>query len=415
MRVKSLIFSIAILLSVYSSYAQKKPKQPKPSLGKMEALITKSKAGAVTLEELTKGKEMADLAVNYDKTKGKSKTWYLRGSIYKLIYENEQEVSGVSKEEALKTATAGFNKAKEIGGESDTYSFSANNELEALWGDLVNKGVTNYNDGDNKEAAKYFEYVALVKPQDTTGHLYAAAAAQEDGDFPRAIKNYKNLTKVNPKEKYWTVIIALQKQELKDFDAALATIEEAKKSLGEDNTEINKYEIDILIATNKVQAAIDKLNTAIANEPTNSKLLVRQGLLYDQLVNDEKKKDKPDETKITEYQDKAEEAYKAALKIDDKDLTANFNYAVVLSNKANVYFKEYNLMTPAEERKRGKEVKDKGQAIVKSAIPYMEKALEIQPDDQDILYALQSFYNKVNNKDKMKEISDKLNELGYDN
>ena len=417
MRLKSLIFIVLIALCVNAGYAQKKKKPVKPSLGKVEGLINKSKSGDVTAEEILKAKEIIDLATEYEKTKGKTKTWYLKGELYKLIYSQEAELEGITKSEALSNAVQGYNKAVEIGNDNDSYTIFSGTGIDGLWSELINAGVKNYNEGNNTEAAKYFEYVGLVKPNDTTGHLYAAAAAQESGDYQRAIDNYKKLVKVNPQEKYYVTMLLLQKESLKDVDAAIATINEAKSVLGEGNTnEINKYEIDILIKNDQIDQAIAKLDQAIEKEPDNVKLYVRQGLLYDGIANDElKKEDDADDAKVEKYQDLAEKAYQKALEIDENDLTANFNYAVIVSNKANQYFREYNLMTPSEELKRGAQVIKQGKDILTKAIPYMEKARELKPEDQDVLYALQSFYSRLNDKEKIKEINDRLTELGYEN
>lgn len=398
------------LMAGTSAFAQKKPK---PSLTKVEAYVNKGKEAPLSNEDLTTAKEIIDLAADYEKTKEKSRTWYLRGTVYKFIYDSPEEIAGIAKPEALKTSSESYNKALEVGKETETYVLFSNQELEQLWSQVLNEGVESYKAGNIDDAVKYFQYTSLVKPQDTTGYLYAASAASEGQKYDLAINNYKKLVKLNPNEDTYATIISIQKDYMKDVDAAAATVAEAKEVLGEDNNLINKIEIDILIATSKVDVALAKIDKAIASEPENAKLYLRRGLLYDQLASREMQNDPVDKEKLDELIDKAAEAYKKTIEFDDKSLTAYFNYSVIISNKANVYFKEVNLMSPSQYRKSGKVLEDKGVSYLKDAVPLMEKARELSPEDRDVLFALQSFYSRLKYEEKTKEVSDKLEELGY--
>lgn len=411
MRKISYIFLIVGLMASTFAYAQKKQK---PNLNKVTALVNKGKTENLSAEDLMTAKDIVELATEYEKTKDKTKTWYLRGSVYRLIYESESDFAGISKENALETSAASFQKAAELGNESDTYVFLSGQEVNSLWTTVLNDGVNAYQAEDLDKALQYFTYVTLVKPADTTGYLYAASAASQAKKYDVAIQNYQKLVKINPNEETYLFLISLQKDVEKDLDAAIATIAEARSALGEDNQEINKVEIDILIATDKVDQALTSIDKAIEAEPENALLHLRKGLLYDQLVTAELDEEEVDNDKVKEYTDKAEEAYKKTLEYDPDNITAYFNYAVIYSNKANIYFKEANMMTPDEYRRKGADLNKKGKEILAKGVPLMEKARELEPDDRDVLYALQNFYSRLNYADKLKEVNAKLKELGYE-
>ncbi len=68
-----------------------------------------------------------------------------------------------------------------------------------------------------------------------------------------------------------------------------------------------------------------------------------------------------------------------------------------------------------EYQKSGNEVAAKGNEFIQQALPYMEKAYELAPDDIDAVSALQIFYTKLKMNDKAEEMSNRLDELEGDN
>ncbi len=408
-KIKILILVIGVLLAG-ESLAQKEKKQ-KPKLSKAEMLVTKSQESELSQEEMIEAKTNVDLAVDYEKTKDKARTWYLRGMVYKLIYTSSTDFEGVSKEDALVTAGESFSKSTELDGEAGLYGIKANAELEGLWGGLLNEGVGYYNEGDMEGAIRAFEGCSLVKPNDTTGYLYAASAATELQDYETSEKNYKKLVKIQPTEANYSALISVQKDGLKNLESAMATIEEAKGVLGQDNSTVGKYEIDILIQTKKVQEAIDKINQAIESEPENSILVLKKALLYDQLAGAERKKDEPDNELLEKYANEAQAAYKKTTELDPNNVTAYFNYAISYNDKANKLYNELNLMSPKEYNRNEKKYKQDALVFLEKAVPLMEKAYELAPEDADVLFALENFYTRMNKKDKLAEITAKLKEL----
>lgn len=411
MRRISYIFLMITLMAGSVAVAQKKKK---PSLTKVEALVNKGKETPLSAEDLTTAQSIIEEATTYEKTMEKTRTWYLRGYVYKFIYEAETEFDGVSKPDAIKRSADSFNKALDLGKETDTYVLFANQEVEQLWSNLLNSGVEAYQAGELGDAVKFFEYTSLVKPADTTGYLYAASAASESENYEKAVANYKKLVELAPSEERYGIIISLQKDYLKDIEAAQATITEAKGVLGEDNVVLNQVEIDIFIALKKVDEALEKIETAIAADPNNSRLYLRKGLLYDQLASKEMDNEEVDKEKVSGYVDEAGKAYDKTIELDDQNLTAYFNYAVIISNKARVYFNEVNLMSPKEYNKTGIAIEKKGLETLEKAVPLMEKARELSPEDKDVLQALENFYSTLKMNDKADEVSEKLKELGFD-
>lgn len=101
--------------------------------------------------------------------------------------------------------------------------------------------------------------------------------------------------------------------------------------------------------------------------------------------------------------------YQEVLKIDPNNFSANYNLGILYYNKAvniiNNLDYEINLYSLIE-------IQDKCVEIFKKSLPYMEKALELQPNRVDALRGLQGIYLSLNEFDKYNAISARLEELG---
>lgn len=139
-KIKILLLAVTVLVAG-ESFAQKKEKQKKPNLTKAETIVTKGTQSELSAEELTTALEIVDLAATHEKTMTKSRTWYLRGMVYKFIYNSSNEFENISKGDAIKNAGEAFNKSSELGGDSDTYGGNSFIEVGNLWGTLLNEGV----------------------------------------------------------------------------------------------------------------------------------------------------------------------------------------------------------------------------------------------------------------------------------
>ena len=431
----SYLFLMALLLTASVATAQKKEKKPKPNLLKIENVITKSESKELTVEDFATATQNADLIPGDEKKSTQAKAWYLRGKIYQMIYVSELEIPGVTKDQAVRNAAEAYNKAISLGKETDPYTLYATQESDSFYALMVNSGVDAYNNERQEEASTLFEYSALIRPDAPVGFKFAAAAAtdaaiaaRQAGDeakskslYETAMKNYKELVKLTPTDTVYMNMARVQKNGLSDPQGALAIIEEAKAKIGEDNVMLNREEVLILFETKQVDKAMTKIEEAIKTDPDNPGLYIRQGLLYDQLINAEKEGEKEnwDLEKIKNYQDAAAEAYKKTINIDPDNFLAHFNYAVIVSQQANFYFNQANAMSLDEYRKSGEKVENQGLEILVDAIPSMEKAWELEPEDKDVLQALQSFYvklqkaGKLGEAAKLEKVTSEIERLGY--
>lgn len=347
--------------------------------------------------ELKDAKENIDEAVNHEKTRDEAKTWYTKGLVYEgILFSDNPEFQNLS-DNAFQETTEAYKKAKELAGkETDPYYTFSDQALERIWGTYLNQGAEAYQAQNYDEAIKQFEKAMELKPEDTTAFLYAGVAAQQSQQFDKAMEYYTKLTSLGYDEMdiYNSMIyIARAKQE--DNERALEIVREAKEKHPE-NKDLMKEEINLLIITEQVDEAKEKLTEAIATEPDNANLYYNLAFLYDQVDEEEN----------------AIENYKKAVEKDPDYFEANFNLGVLYYNKAAEILKEANNMDLKTYQKEGAAIEAKAKEAFKEALPYFEKAYELEPGDVTVMQSLQTVYSQLKMNEKLTEISQKLQDAG---
>jgi Flp pilus assembly protein TadD len=146
-------------------------------------------------------------------------------------------------------------------------------------------------------------------------------------------------------------------------------------------------ELNIYLSQGKQEMAIEKLSKAIELDPTNPNLYFARGTAYDNL--------KKGSLSETDYLKAIE------IKADYFDPYYNlgamhFNTAAELANEAN--------KIPFSKQKEYDAAIAKAKAAFEKAQPYLEKALELQPDDSNTMVSLQQLYAQLKLNDKSLEM-----------
>jgi tetratricopeptide (TPR) repeat protein len=394
------IFCLIFLLIPLAGNAQK------ASLNEAEAIIMRGENGEITPKDIEVLSETIQSATSHPTLQKEAHTWYVNAMAHYLLYQREQ----IIKTDAIQQIALSLDRTQQLSPRGKKYHSLAQLKRSNIYYDLLNSGVQAYNDAQLEEAMFNFESAATIMPTDTSASLYAATVAAEDKQYARAVRNYQKLAKINPSPSLYNNIILLQKNYLQDLDAALATLQLAEQQFPKDPT-LERNAVDLFIQTGQLQRAIQKLNGLISVEPTNHLFHLRKALLYDQLYAEAKNKGKTEE--LETYQKEAESAYLRTLEIDPDNMTANFNYAVQIAQRADEFFGAANELPLDEYKTRGKELEERGLALLVKAVEPMETARKAAPKDPDLLRALETMYSKLGIKDKWQEVREILKELGY--
>lgn len=345
-------------------------------------------------QELEKAKEAIDGAAVNETTIGMAKTWYYRGSIYHAIFESTNEKFQALKPGSLEEARKSYEKAIELDVKKE-FSDDIMKRLEILASESLNAGVEEFQGKKYAEAVTSFKTSADVNQKyfnrfDTLAIYNQALAAEKAGMSGLAVENFKKLTETGYGGARIYSLLANMQLDAKDTTAALVTIQAGSKKYPDDGTLITQA-LNIYLNSGKDQEAFAQNEAAIKANPGNAVLYYIKGNLADKMGNKEV----------------AVAAYKKAieLKVDYFDANYNlgamyFNEGAELSNKANSI--PPNKVTEYETAKK------KFEAKFKEALPYLEKAHELNPNDMGTMQSLRQIYTRLGDLNKASDMKKKM-------
>ena len=150
---------------------------------------------------------------------------------------------------------------------------------------------------------------------------------------------------------------------------------------------------NILDEKNK-KNALDYLELATKNNPENSTYWFAKGTLYDGMR---------DSLKTVE-------CYKKAIELDPKYFDANYNLGAVYFNTGAEVMAKANAL-PASEEAAYEKLKTEADARFKQALPYLEKAHELNKLDLPTLESLKNIYYRLGMLEQMEVIKKELDAL----
>ena len=106
----------------------------------------------------------------------------------------------------------------------------------------------------------------------------------------------------------------------------------------------------------------------------------------------------------------AAEAYKKSISLKPDFFDPNFNIGALYVNKA-VYYDDKAKNLPLDAEAEFNKLKAEADKYLAAAIPYLEKAAELQPTDLATLNSLKQIYIRQQKSDKIKAINEKISAL----
>lgn len=347
--------------------------------------------------ELKEAMTVIDEAVQSSSTAQDAKAWYWRGTVYWDLYG--KDTTRKIHPDPLPVAIESFTKCLEFDKKDDFKEDPENADRMLKYAkayqlnEYYNKGINKYNKGDYAGALADFEVLIASNPIDSNIFLNAGVFAEKAGQRSKAIKYYQEaLNRKLQKPQIYTSMANLYKAE-KDTAAALATLAIGRQQFPGEKALVVE-EVNIYLASNKSDKALEMLSKAIELDPKNSSLYFAKGKCYDDL------KDRAN----------AEIFYKKSFEVDPTYFDGYYNLGIMYFNDGADITNAANKV-PAKDVKKYNELKKKAQDAFKAAQPYLEKGLELQPKDFNTLLALQQLYANINMLEKSKEMKDRKEAL----
>ena len=346
-----------------------------------------------------KAAEFIDQAILDEKANVKEKTWRYRGNIYTNLASDSALYAQVP--DALEKAAASFVKADEL---DLKQRYSSERMADIARGATIagNSGISYFNSGVYGRAGELFvtasEMTMMLGAVDTMAIFNSALCFEKASMYDRAVDQYMMCGGYGYQVPDVFLFAAnIQKME-GDTAKALTTLQSARQDFPREQALIIE-ELNIYLVAGQFELAKENLMLAAEQDPTNEILWFSLGSVYDNLG----------------MQDEAVDAYTKSLGMKGDYFDANYNLGALYFNKAVQMVNEANDMwkprMSKDEATKQKELEDGGKAMFSTALPYLEKALDVEPEDRETLRSLRDIYARVGMDEKMLEISAKLKTL----
>ena len=386
---------LVLFFAVTCAFAQK---------GKVTSALSFKDTG-----KLDKAVEAIEEAIDASNPKTESsvtwpRTWEVRGEIYQAIFQSKDENYKKLSNDPLTVAYDSYFKALQLD-EKDKFSKSIKIKLTLLIGDLANQAVIAFNEETYEKALKSFEQIIAIEQSpvykaddpnavDTVMIFNAGLAAYNAKQYDKSIEFYKQAAKYKYNGSKIYPLIATSYLQKKDTVAGLNILQDALKEYPGDVNLLNEV-INIYInRPNGTNDAMKYLNMAMAKDPKNATYFFVQGTLNDKLQ-------KPED---------AIESYQKAIEYKADYFDAYYNLGAVYYNKG-VKQVDVSNAVPSNQPEKYETEKEKAEVEFRKAIPYMEKAHELNPTDKYALESLKTLYYRAKMMDKHAAVVEKLKNL----
>lgn len=317
------------------------------------------------------------------------------------------------------------------------YSAQATTSIIDLKYKLINGAIADSKTEKHSEGARKLYDAYLLDKKDTINLYYAASTFVNAKEYETAYNAYEELKKLNYSGKA-TVFYAVNKvngQE-QSFSSAkerdqmvkLGTHEKPRtEEIPSKRGEIYKNMALILVQNGKIAEAKKAVAEARATNPDDKSLILTEANLYlDTKDYDTYKKlitevlaQSPNDADLVfnlgviSYNAKnfaeAETYYKRAVEIKPDYVNAYLNLAILKLDADKKLFEEIQKLGNSEkDNKRYDVLKKQREAVFSSALPYLEKAAELDDTNEEVKSTLLSVYRALEMTDKAKALKAKM-------
>lgn len=409
---KQLILSLALFVVLFSFAQKKELKSLEKAVKNSNYAEAKKLVG--TLEPMLSVMDSKSKA-KYYLTKGKA--FFANGA-----GSNEDVMMAVKSLSSIENATPEVTQLKTL-----------------IENDLLVKANDLYKAEKFKDASEKFHSLYELVPKDQSYLYYAAASAVNGGEsgYSTALDYYsklKDLGYTGVKNEFFAVNKTTGEEERMPnkkqrdlFVSSGSYIKPTERKTKSVVADITKNIALIYMSQGENEKALSAFKEARENNPDDTSLILSEANLHFKLGDKEKYsvlieeavKKEPNNVDLlynlgvisAESGDKtkAKEYYAKVLKIKPNYVNALTNMsALILSDEADVITEMNGLGTSSSDNNRYDELKEKRKDIYKSALPYLEKVLQVK-EDENVAKTLMNIYSAVGFNEKFKAIKARYN------
>ena len=342
--------------------------------------------------ELDKAKTAIDEASIHVQTKEDPKTWLYKGEIYYKIAVSPLPVFSDLDKNAPTVAYEALLNAKKYDLKGK-YEDEIAQYLGYLTSAFYASGGQSFQDGDYASAINDFEIAFNIAKEngvfDTIAAFNIGMAGVLSDDPAIATEYLAKCIEVQFDDPRVYTFYNRSAKQLGDTVRALEIIKQGRERYPEELTLLLE-EAQLYLEQGKKEEQLASLLLAIEADPENLNLYFLVGKTYD---------DKKEYVVAEEY-------YKKAAELKPDFFEAYYNIGAIYVNQAAEVQGEANDL-PLNETEKYDELTAIASKHLEAAVPYLEKALEVRPDDVPTITALKEAYARLKMDDKLEQMNNK--------
>jgi tetratricopeptide (TPR) repeat protein len=272
------------------------------------------------------------------------------------------------------------------------------NSIKILKAALETEAVFQYDKKNYKGAHDNFVKIIDLNKQpqmkntvDTIYYYYGGRAALEDSNYTEANRMFEEAVANKYEDPFLYVFRKQSYFGSGDTAKGVAVIKEGFSKYPE-NQSILIEMINYYLTSNQADEALKLLAKAKASDPQNVSYSFAEATLYD---------------KMGRFED-AERSYKACLDINPNYFDATYNLGVLYFNKAVKIYEDASKIT---DNALYEKAKKEGDDVLLQAVPYMQKAHEIDSKDRPSLETLKTIFYRLKMDDQYNQVVQELKAL----
>ena len=385
---------------------------------------------------LDDAKKAIDKAEANPQTAESFKTFWFKGQIYQEIGSSKNkkyqalcndcyEVAYESYMKALKynfvkaehrdidfTTQAGLMKFANILNQNNEANYESTEafmdilfqRFPALSNAFVNKGINAFQSGDFETSYNQFEKAIQISTLtfriDTQIYYYASLAAMRSKKFEEAISLNDFLIGANygidNKEKVSVYVNqAMALKETGDTAKMLKVLEDGIAKFPNDNYPLVIETFNYYVASGNDEKAREYINMAMQNDPNNAQFLVIRGTLSQEMKDNKA----------------AEVDFNRALELDPNNYDAIYGLGALYINTAADTLEWADKNLPPTDFTAFEKYQEIAKEYQSKALPHLEKALTIKPNDLQVLQILKELYYKTGKFEESQQMGARIKEL----
>jgi len=363
-----------------------------------KALMSQDLDGAK--KSLLSAKNWIDEAVEHPDTKESVKTLFYQGKIYLGLsmlglMSDDAELKELATEENAQKGIDALKKSYELDSKG-RYRDDIKTMAFMVREQSIREGVKQFQEQKFEQAMELFEtsvvMMDVIGQTDSLAIYNMALAADRSKNFEKAFEYYDKAAQVgyNVPGSYTLASNALREQGKND--EALAYVKTAREKFPNDQDLIIQM-VNIALSSGDNEVAEKSLNDAIAKDPENKQLYFAIGTVYDQLGKNEE----------------AVKSFEKAIQIDPKYEDAVYSLGAHYVNLAAAQFEEASKMKLGDPDYEV--LKKESEENYKKAIPHLERSLELNPQNVDVMNTLFQLYRKLGDSAKALEYKKRMDAL----